>query len=382
MTLVRPRLAITGGGTGGHVSPAVAVIENLQRRSPSPEMLYLGSKSGTEARIIPVLGVRYAAVSTGKLRRYASFENLVDAARVPLGILQALAHLVRFRPHAVLATGGYVSVPTVIAAWLLHRPVLIHEQTGTLGLANRINARFATKIALSIPGSQAHLRTANWEVTGNPVRSVVRVGDRETAARRFRFDTTEPTVYITGGAQGSHAINQAVLGGLEPMLRVAQVIHQCGDSEGTRADHAALARRTLELDERLRSRYALLQYVGQEIGEVYALADLVIGRSGAGTVNELAALGKPSILVPLPHAAGDEQRHNARRLQEAGAALVLEESEMSPDRLVSQVREALADPSQLRAMSQAAQGLGLADAEVKIADLLLDLARSKGGNDG
>ncbi len=377
---VRPRLAITGGGTGGHVSPAVAVIENLQRRSPSPQILYLGSKSGTEARIIPVLGVRYAAVSTGKLRRYASFENLVDTGRVPLGILQALVHLLRFRPHAVLATGGYVSVPTVIAAWILRKPVLIHEQTGTLGLANRINARFATKIALSIPGSEARLRTANWVITGNPVRSVVRAGDRETAARRFRFDTAEPTVYITGGAQGSHAINQAVLRGLEPLLRAAQVIHQCGDSEGTRADHEALARRTLELDNRLRSRYALLQYVGQEIGEVYALANLVIGRAGAGTVNELAALGKPSILIPLPHAAGDEQRQNARRLAEAGAALVLEESEMSPDRLVSLVRDALAAPSRLGAMSRAAQGLGLADAEMKIADLLLDLAHSKGGS--
>ncbi len=377
----RPRLAITGGGTGGHVSPAVAVIEELRQRSPAPEFLYLGSRSGTEARIIPVMGLRYVSVSTGKLRRYLSFENLIDTMRVPLGIVQALAHLARFRPHAVLATGGYVSVPTVFAAWMLRRPVLIHEQTGTLGLANRINARFASQIALSVPGSEARLRTANWVLTGNPVRSAVRGGDRETAARRFRFNPGEPTVYITGGAQGAHAINQAVLGALEPLLRIAQVIHQCGDSEGTRADHEALVRRTRELDDDLQARYTLLRYVGQEIGEAYALADLVIGRAGAGTVNELAALSKPSILVPLPHSAGDEQRQNARRMQEAGAAEVIEESSCSSERIVSLVRELLTDPSRLEAMSRSAESLGLAHAELRIADLLLELARTKGRAD-
>ncbi len=375
----RIRLAITGGGTGGHVSPAVAVIEALQKLAPAQglEILYIGSRDGAEARIIPLMGVEYRGVSTGKLRRYFSWENLMDAARVPLGVLQSLWHLLRFRPRALLATGGYVSVPAVIAAWLLRKPILVHEQTGALGLANRINARFATRIALSVPGSERGVNNANWVLTGNPIRAAVRSGERTTAARRFRFDLQAPTVYVTGGAQGSHAINQAVLGALPSLLGVAQVIHQCGDAEGVRADYEQLARKVAGLDPKLQSRYVLLRFVGSEIGEVYKLADLVVGRAGAGTVNELATLGKPSILIPLPHAAGDEQRQNACRLKEAGAAVVIEESELTPERLVSEVRTLLSDRERLKRMSEAGRDAGSGDAADQLANLLLDLAGAR-----
>jgi UDP-N-acetylglucosamine--N-acetylmuramyl-(pentapeptide) pyrophosphoryl-undecaprenol N-acetylglucosamine transferase len=373
----KTRLAITGGGTGGHVSPAVAVIEALRRRLPEEdlELLYIGGREGTEARIVPLMGVEYRGVSTGKLRRYLSIANLTDALRVPLGVVEALVHLARFRPRALLATGGYVSVPAVVAAWLLRKPILVHEQTGALGLANRINARLATRVALSVSGSERGLKRDNWVVTGNPVRAAVRAGDRATAARRFRFSPELPTVYVTGGAQGAHAINRAILGALRPLLETAQVIHQCGDSEGTRADYEQLVREVAELDASLQARYALLRFVGQEIGEVYALADVVVGRAGAGTVNELATLGKPAILIPLPHAAGDEQRHNARRMAQAGAAVVIEESELTPERLVTELRTLLADPERLRRMSAAGQTIGSGDAAEKLADLLLELAR-------
>ncbi len=374
------RIAITGGGTGGHLSPAIAVIETLRKRgvADAPEILYLGSKQGTEARVIPLMGVRYKAVTTGKLRRYLSAENLLDVLRVPVGVLQSLAHLLRFRPRALLATGGYVAVPPVLAAALLRIPILVHEQTMTLGLANRISARFASRIALSVPGSEKGLRGTNWVLTGNPVRAAVRSGHRDTAARRFRFDPTVPTVYITGGAQGSHAINQAILGALQPLLTLAQVIHQCGDSEGTRADYEELVRRVAELPQELQSRYILLRYVGGEIGDVYALSDLVVGRAGAGTINELTVLGKPSLLIPLPRAASDEQRLNARRLEAAGAAVVLEEQDLTPERLVQEVRGLLQAPERLAQMSEAGTTLGIGDAEQRLADLVMEMAGRPG----
>lgn len=371
------RIVITGGGTGGHLSPAVAVIEALQKRSDNNalDIRYLGSKRGTEARVVPLMGVSYKAITTGKLRRYLSLENLVDLVRVPIGVLQAAVYLLRFRPDVLLATGGYVAVPPVLAAALLRIPVLVHEQTATLGLANRISARFATRIALSVPGSEQELRGGNWVLTGNPVRAAVRTGDAATAARRFRFDPTVPTIYVTGGAQGSHAINQAVLGALQPLVELTQVIHQCGDVEGTREDYERLVQRTAELSQDLQSRYALVRFVGSEIGEVYALSDLVVGRAGASTVNELAVLGKPSLLIPLPHAAGDEQRLNARRLEEAGAAVVLEESDLSPSRLVAEVKALLEDRERLERMSRASVEAGLGDAAERLADLVLEMAR-------
>ena len=375
----RVKLAITGGGTGGHLSPAVAVIEVLQSLAGRElELLYLGSRDGAEARVIPVMGVRYVAISTGKLRRYLSVENLVDLFRVPLGVAQSLVHLARFRPGALLATGGYVSVPPVIAAWCLRRPVLLHEQTGSLGLANRINARFATQVALSVPGSERGLRGTNWVLTGNPIRSVVRDGSRERAARRFQLDLALPTVYVTGGAQGAHAINKLVRGSLPELLERVQLIHQCGDSGGTNADYEALLQQAYDLPADVRGRYVLLRYIGQEIGDVYAISDLVVGRAGAGTVNEIAALRKPSILIPLPHAAGDEQRHNARRLAERGAAVVLEEAELTPESFAESVLTLATDRERLDQMSRAAGDSSFDDPARHIANLLLRLAGAPG----
>lgn len=375
------RIAITGGGTGGHLSPAIAVIEELRRLSPGPglRLLYLGSRDGAEARVIPVMGVAYKAVSTGKLRRYLSAENVFDALRVPVGTVQSLWHLARYRPHALLATGGYVSVPPVLAAGLLRIPVLLHEQTGALGLANRISARFATRIALSVPGSERGLPEGKWVLTGNPVRRNVLTGDRATALRRYRFDPHTPTIYVTGGAQGSRAINTVVGDALRSLLEQAQVVHQCGDSGGTHADYEALSRKAQDLPERLQGRYRLVQYVGQEIGEVYALADLVVGRAGAGTVNELSTLGKPSVLVPLPHAAGDEQRLNAKRLEAAGGAVIIEETALTPERLVSELRALLSNPGGMRAMGEAARSHGSGHAARKIAELVLEIAGAENG---
>lgn len=382
MTETTTRIAITGGGTGGHVSPAVAVIEALRERLPGDELqlLYLGSRGGTEARVIPVMGVPYRAVSTGKLRRYMSLENLTDMPRIPLGVVQSLAYLSRFNPHVVFATGGYVSVPAVIAAATIRRPVLVHEPTGTIGLANKINARFATVMALSVPGTERWIPGRKWVLTGNPVRGVVRKGDKTTAARRFRFDPKFPTVYVTGGAHGSHKLNETVREALPRLLEIAQVIHQCGDSPGTHDDYEGLARSVGELPASLQPRYALQRYIGAEIGEVYALSDLVIGRAGASTVTELTALGKPAIFVPLPRAAGDEQRINAQRAVEAGGAIIIEEEELTAERLVSEVSSLVSDHPRLEAMARASKAAGFGDAAGHLADLLLKLARTRQGS--
>ncbi len=379
------RLIVTGGGTGGHVSPAVAVISCLRERSEiegwALDLLYVGSVAGVERRVMSELGVPYAHIATGKLRRYFSLHTPVDLlVRLPMGVVQALGIVRRFRPHVVLSTGGYVCVPTVIAARLLGVPSLTHEQTVLVGLANRIAGRFATRVAVSYPQSARYFSPNKVVVTGNPVRPSVLRGDAGRAAGLFGLDPAAPTVYITGGAQGSHAINMAVCDALPRLLECCQVIHQCGAGpNGTGADLHMLEQVRESLPERLKARYCVRAYIGDELGDVYALASLVVGRAGAGTVNELAHLGKPSVLIPLPGAAGGEQEANARALAHHGGAVVLPEALLTPHSLAATVCALLADPDRLAAMQEGARKLAVPGAADAIVDELIRLAQFSPG---
>src|SRR5438270_735350 len=198
------RLVVTGGGTGGHVSPAVALITRLRERSATEgwplDLLYVGSETGVERRAMSEMGVPYAAIQTGKLRRYISLQTPVDLfVRLPTGFFQALGHVRRYKPDVIFSTGGYVCVPTVIAGWLLRVPSLTHEQTALVGLANRIAGRFASRVAISFPQSKRYFRVSKVVVTGNPVRPSILRGDAVRASRAFGFDPSMPTLYITGG---------------------------------------------------------------------------------------------------------------------------------------------------------------------------------------
>ena len=381
------RILVTGGGTGGHVSPALAVIQTLQEMAKdadwSPVFLYVGSRSGVEQGLVEAIGLPFVGVESGKLRRASSLagmltlKNLGDAFRVPVGIVQAWNEVRRFRPDVVLATGGYVSVPPVIAAGLLRIPVLIHEQTVQIGLANKIAARFATRIALTFEGAAAELPPQDRKkafVTGNPVRAAIFGGDKLRAVARLGFDLAEnalPTIYVTGGALGAQSINRAVEEALPELLQFCRVVHQCGKADG---DHAIAQRE--RLGETQKQRYTILPIVGAEIADIFALADLIVGRSGAGTVTEAAAVGKPALFIPLVPTGGDEQTRNAQRLVEAGAAVILPSSELGGPRLVMEVRTLLSDPVRRQKMGAAALTLATPNAARDLAAAVLALANN------
>jgi UDP-N-acetylglucosamine--N-acetylmuramyl-(pentapeptide) pyrophosphoryl-undecaprenol N-acetylglucosamine transferase len=373
------KLIVTGGGTGGHVSPAVAVITRLRERSASEgwplDLLYVGSTTGVERRTMQALNVPYAAIQTGKLRRYLSWQTPVDLLlRLPAGGLQALNIVRRFKPEAIFSTGGYVCVPTVVAGAVLGIPALTHEQTALVGLANRIAGRFARRVAVSYPQSLRYFPQGKAVVTGNPLRPSLLQGNTARAAEMFNLDPDTPTLYITGGAQGSHAINTTVAEALPDLLQCCQVIHQCGEGpEGTGADLKMLQEKRESLPPNLKARYAVRPYIGDEIGDVYARASLVLGRAGAGTVNELANLGKPSILVPLPGAAGGEQEANARALESRGGAIVLLQPDLTPSTLTEAVCPLITDPARLAQMRESARHLATPHAADLIIDELLGL---------
>lgn len=375
------RLIVMGGGTGGHVFPALTVVRTLQARlaaSGGIDVLWVGAAGAWRSAWLPRRRSRSGSVATGKIQRasnplkLASPANLRDMGRVPLGVMQARTVVAEYRPDVVLATGGYVAVPVGLAAWLCRRPLVVHEQTVRLGLANRILARVAAGVAVSNTSSLELLPDAvraSAEVTGNPVRAQMLTGQADRAMKSLGWqghDPALPTVYVTGGAQGSVQINTAVTGMLSWLLENANVVHQGGpDNMETLLGQASGLPHS--------GRYFLAGFLRGEVADVLALADVVISRSGAGTIAELTALGKAAVLIPLASSVGNEQAHNARYLQDAGAVVALE-GEVSPGRLRAAVAPLLADPVARAAMADQARAFGRPDAAERLEDVVLAAA--------
>jgi UDP-N-acetylglucosamine--N-acetylmuramyl-(pentapeptide) pyrophosphoryl-undecaprenol N-acetylglucosamine transferase len=279
----------------------------------------------------------------------------------------------RLRPRVLLATGGFVALPVVAGAALARVPIVVHEQTAVPGLANRLAARLAQRVAVSFADSSRHFAGARVVITGNPLRPDLRAGTRADAIARFGLDPALPLVYVTGGAQGAHAINRAVGAIVGDLLAQAQVIHQCGDNRET-GDRAWLEAQRAALPPALARRYTVLPWVGAELAGIYAAASLAVSRAGAGTVNECCHLGVPALYIPLPGASGDEQTANARLVARAGGAAVLPQTELTPPMLLTQVRRMLADPAQLKDTGERARTLAVPDAADRLVELLLETA--------
>ncbi|MFE7794561.1 glycosyltransferase [Streptomyces sp. NPDC057460] len=378
------RLIVTGGGTGGHTYPALTAIRTLRGRLAAEgrtlDVLWIGTADGLEARVAPAEGIAFTTVATGKIRRSSnplkmvSPANVRDMARVPLGVAQARKIIADFRPDVVLATGGYVAVPAGLAARMCRRPLVLHEQTVRLGLANRKLASSATWMAVSsessLPLLPESVRGAAV-VTGNPIRPEVLAGHADKAVEVLGlhcFDRRLPTVYVTGGAQGSRQINDVVRDSLPWLLSNANVIHQCGPS-----NVGALQQLATVMPSELAGRYYLTGFVGPELPDVLALADVVVSRSGAGTIAELTALGKPAVFIPLASSAGGEQAHNARHLEEAGAAVALF-GEVTGASLRDALGPLLTDPHRRVAMAESARAHGRPDAADRLVDVILSAA--------
>lgn len=377
------RMIVTGGGTGGHTYPALTTINALQARlaetGTAPELLWVGVASGLEAKVAARNGIPFKAITTGKLRRSPNprelARNVVDAFRIPLGIAQAALTVARTRPAIVLSTGGFVSVPIGLAAAVFRVPYLMHEQTLSLGLANRILARFATRILLSHEASLDHLpprARRRAVVTGNPVRPTVLNGNPAKGLAAYGLDPSVPVVLVTGGASGAQQINRMLAGVLPDLLRHCQVVHQCGS-----LNHAEMQQVAHELPAQVAHRYHVVDFIHDELPDLLAAAAIVVARSGAGTVAELTALGKASILIPYPVSAGDEQRITARHLEKQGAAVMLDGDQATPGHLHAAITSLLADSHRRTAMSQAATAHGRPDAAIRVVTEILTVSAGR-----
>lgn len=354
------KVLIAGGGTGGHVYPGIAVAEELRRLHPDTEVLFVGGRRGVEAHAVPEAGFRIRFVRTRGFPRRAWWRWPVAVLANVVGLVQSLWVVMSERPDVVLGTGGYVSGPISMAAVLLGRPLLLQEQNSIPGLANRWLARVADEVHLSFTEARAYFRRKdNLKVTGNPVRSFILEGDRPTALKEFGLADGRPTVFVFGGSRGAHRINEAAIDAMRRLKgRVdVQFILQTGGED------FEWARGVVE-SEQLPAR--VVPYLRQ-IHLAYAVADLVVCRSGAMTLAEIAACGTPAILVPYPHAAHNHQEVNARNLVERGAASLVLDRELSGERLAKELAHLLSDRQALRRMSAHARTFARLDAAERLA---------------
>jgi len=361
--------------TGGHLTPAQAVIEELKKRGEW-EIYYLGRKyslegqmiPSIESEVIPKLGVKFIPFPAGRFQRRFSSSTFLSLLRIPFAFVYSLALLLKIRPGVILSFGGYVSLPIVVTGWFLRIPILTHEQTVVSGLANQINAHFAQKVFISFPESLKHFSRNKVILTGNPIR-------KEIFTYRISHITYHisqeklPLLYITGGNQGAQVINQAVVAVLSELLQKYRIIHQCG-----KLDFNHITYHISHITSRLRNRYFLTDYVdSKDIGWVLNQADLIVSRAGANIVSELAALGKPAILIPLPWAYKDEQIKNAQMLVGVGTAVILSQTKCNGKNLKDAIDEMMDNIEDFKANASKAKKIIIKDADQKIVDQIFNL---------
>ncbi|HKZ34334.1 MAG TPA: UDP-N-acetylglucosamine--N-acetylmuramyl-(pentapeptide) pyrophosphoryl-undecaprenol N-acetylglucosamine transferase [Patescibacteria group bacterium] len=375
--------------TGGHMTPAVAVLEELFKKEretkESVRILYVGRKYAMEGdrsnpsveyQYIPRLGVSFASLVTGRVQRVFTRYTIPSLLKIPIGFFHALFILLRFRPDAILSFGGYIAVPVVVTGWLLGIPIVTHEQTLTFGRANKVIEVFAKKIAVSWKDSLTRFSPSKAVLTGNPVRQSL----FETRSRKLVTSLSQehlPLLYITGGNQGSHALNEVTEEALPFLVSSFRIIHQTG-SFSDKKDFKRLQKERERLPEHEQKRYLIIEFVDdEEIGSVYKECDLVVCRSGANTVTELAVLGKPAICIPLPFSFQKEQEKNAAFLVQQKAAVLLHQKDLKKDTFLEKlwyIRDHLTEYTKnARALSKTVER----HAATKIVSLLYSVVEEK-----
>lgn len=365
------RIVLTGGGTGGHIVPLIAVAEKIKEKEPDCQFVFVGPGGDLEKKLMDAEGIPTKGVMAGKLRRYFSFQYCLDIFKVPIGIVQALWHLLWLMPDAIFSKGGYASLPVVIAGWVYRIPILIHESDANPGMANSMLAKFAGRVAVSYPQAEIYFPAAQVVFTGNPLRSDIASGDAVRAREMFHFTDSKKVIFVVGGSQGARSVNNKVIEILPELLHKYQVIHQTGESNIEEVKHKAGEQGV----KAGRDGYFPIAFYGPEIKDILALADLVISRAGSSTISEIAANGKPAILIPLGTAANDHQRMNAYAIAKTGGCVVLEENNLGHNMLLEKIEEILNNDDLKTKLSQNIRTFYHPDAAEKIAEGILGMVK-------
>ena len=366
------KILLTGGGTGGHLYPLLAVADEIKKlKGIKTEILFIGPVNNFSKKILTDNGIKTQGILTAKWRRYWSFENLLDIFKFPLGLIQSLIYVLSFMPDVVFSKGGYGSVAPTLAARLYWIPVLIHESDVLPGRANAWMGKLADRIAVSFESSKKYFNIRKVLVTGNPVRANIREGNIEKAREFFGLRPQKPVLLIMGGSQGSQIINERILRILPLLLESYQIIHQVGKDNLAKVKEIA-GRQGIKIG---RSDYHPYEFLGNEIIHAYKICDLVISRAGAGSIIEIAAVKKPSILIPLRKSASGHQLHNAYAVAKKGGTVIVEEANLRDRLLLTKIDNIMEDMKLREKMSRAIAQFYYPDAAEKITKSLIYLGK-------
>ena len=365
------KILFTGGGTGGHIFPIIAVareMRKIQFSSSAKDMeslnfFYLGPKDDFAEILLSQEEIRVKSILAGKLRRYVTFssllQNFVDLLfKTPIGFFQAFSHIFFTSPDFIFSKGGYGSLPAVFAGRILGIPIFLHESDSAPGLANRILSRSASIIFTSFPKT-ANFPASKTILVGNPIRREILDGSVEEAQRIFSTKRNKPLILILGGSQGAQRINDVILDIFSELLNNFEVIHQCGEQnfKGVRAESNIIMNKEQE------PRYHLYPFLREEeLKHALKACDLIISRAGSSSIFEIAAVGKPSILIPLPEAAQNHQAKNSLIYAQGGAALLIEEANLTHNFFLGKLKYLFSNPGELERMGELALKFSKPDA--------------------
>ncbi len=364
----RMKIAIAGGGTGGHIYPAIAVVESISVAGYQPDVVLIGSGRGLERKIASSSGFDVFEILSRPLPIKFGIKSIWSIFCAFVGLIQSIAILMIERPRVIIATGGYASAPCVVAGKILGIPVVLIEPNVIPGRTVRMLARFVDQIALGYKEAVKYFRKGtNLRVTGVPTRLSVIRGNREQSISTLGLESSRKTIFIFGGSHGASSINKAFVGAAKILQGRddLQFLIQTG-----KRDYSMV----LDAIKNLDIRCKVFDYV-DNIGIAYAASDIIVSRAGAATIAEITAIGLPSILIPYPYALGGHQMANASILAENGAALVIEDKELTPERLAEAILNLIDNPDELNQMSQRSLELGRPDAANDVASYILDLVK-------
>jgi UDP-N-acetylglucosamine--N-acetylmuramyl-(pentapeptide) pyrophosphoryl-undecaprenol N-acetylglucosamine transferase len=359
---MKRKFILTGGGTMGSVTPLLAVAEELKKRGSGAEFLWIGTKKGPEKKVVELFGIKFTSVPAGKLRRYFSGWNFLTPFLIAAGFFKSLWLIFKFKPQMILSAGGFVGVPVIWAGWILRVPSLVHQEDLRPGLANKMTARFAKIITVTFSESLKYFPRAN--VTGNPVRQEIFSGNKEGAAEVFNLEKDLPTIFILGGGTGAMSLNKIIVDAARELVKFCQVIHMTGG----RLDETL--REKIENTKRETARYHTVEFLGKNLPDVFAAADLVISRAGMATLTELAVLGKPTVLIPI---YGSHQEDNAYYFKKQNAVAFWDERNLTPENFSAAVNELLNNKVELESLGRNIKEIMPADAAQKIAGEILKI---------
>ncbi len=374
--MAKIRIVLTGGGSGGHIYPLLAVAEELQKTALEKKMLldmnYLGPHDAFSS-LLHESGIRMRSVMGARLRNYSAAQNILDIPKFFIGLLQAFWKLFWIMPDVIFSKGGTGAFPVVFAGWFYRIPILIHESDAIPGATNILSSRFATRIALAFEGAKGYFDVNRSAVIGNPVRPWLLADrpDQKFAKQALGFKPEEPLLLILGGSQGSRRINEFIITHVLLITKETQVLHQTGAGNFTEIE--SLVKAALGESAHSETPYKVVPYLDKDLKNALAAADCVVARAGSGAISEVSAFGKPMILIPLAESAHDHQRANARVFEKAGGGIVIEEENLFIGIFIGALKKIIEDSQRKAAMSTAAASFFKPDAAKIAAEELFRL---------